>query len=254
MTAASARRPGPVRTLVAAVLLVLLGSDPAAAELRRLEVVGVAPVEPGAGGAPQQAALDHALAEAVGRVVRDLAPSAASGEDARAWAAALGGPPVDYAVSYRVIEDRGERPALLSPDPGVERELTLLVEVVVDAGRVAERLRAKGLAAPLGPAGGAGSFRLAVHDVRSWAALDALRTALVDRDGAAGAVPEEVSSGRVVLRVQDAGGAGRAVARLLSRPPEGLALAPDADSAADAAVRITGWVPPGSAEPPLSLP
>lgn len=134
-------------------LLVLLAvAGAAGAEIARLEVTGVAPAgADAAGGAPREAALDSAIRDGVLRVARQLlggsfaaAPGAEEQLEKRSS---------DFAVRYRILEDRGERRALLIADPEITHEYVVEAEVHVDAGRVRDALVEGGWLAPreLGP-------------------------------------------------------------------------------------------------------
>ena len=57
----------------------------------------------------------------------------------------LGGKPREFTVGYKVLEDRGERRALLLADPEISTEYVLLVEVFVDVTRIESALDAAGL-------------------------------------------------------------------------------------------------------------
>jgi hypothetical protein len=132
--------------------MLLATAVPAGAEIARLEVTGAAPAgADAAGGAPREAALESAIREGVLRVARrllggsfDTAPGAEEQLQERSS---------DFAVRYRILEDRGERRALLIADPEVTHEYVVEAEVHVDAGRVRNALVEGGWLAPreLGP-------------------------------------------------------------------------------------------------------
>lgn len=199
--------------LVAAVALALVPAE-AAAEVRRLEVVGAVPADPDLRTEEplRRAALEAALDEAVSRVARGLL----AGPDGEAPDVDLDeilGESTDYALRYRVLEERGERRALLVDDPDVATEFVVLVEVHVDVDRVAARLESAGLAATLGTGH---SFELELLEVPSERAFAAVRRALVEQAGAERAIPVELEPGRAVLRVEAAQGSKTAVSRLLA--------------------------------------
>ena len=91
---------------------------------------------------------------------------------------ALGNDPLDYADRFRVVEDRGERPALFSEAPGVETEYVVLVEAHVETSRIRQRLAAAGLLSR--PSGDARRYRVRVvlDEVGSYGAYQAVRTLL----------------------------------------------------------------------------
>jgi hypothetical protein len=197
--------------LTAAALL--LAAVAAVAEVRRLEVVGAVPTDPGSDEqALRRAALEAALDEAVSRVARGLL-AGAEGESPELDLAEVLGVSTDYALRYRVLEERGERRALLVDDPGVTMEFVVLVEVHVDVDRVAARLEDAGLAATLGTGR---SFDLELLEVPSERAFAAVRRALVEQVGAERVVPVELEAGRAVLRVETTQGSKAAVSRLLA--------------------------------------
>ena len=202
------------RILAVLCVAVCLTAAGAAAEVRRLEVVGAVPVDPDGEGAEAQrrAALEAALDEAVSRVARGLlAGPEAAGPDLD-----LGevlGESTDYALRYRVLEERGERRALLVDDPDVAFEFVLLVEVHVDVDRVAARLESAGLEATLGTGNG---FELELLEVPSERAFSAVRRALLEQVGADRVIPVELAPGRALFRVEAGGGSKRVVSRLLS--------------------------------------
>ena len=119
-------------------------------------------------------------------------------------AKALGDDPFDYTPRFRILEDRGVRPALFSTDPEIEEEYVVLVEVHVDVDRVAERLERAGLL--VGPSGEAESIRLCVvvEGLSSFRAYERIRSTLVTEVGVPSAMPVELERGRAVLEV-DAG-------------------------------------------------
>ncbi len=180
-------------------------------------MVGAAPAgEDAAPGIPvRQAALQNAIAEGVERVALELL-GARPGQVA--LPADLAGRATAYALSYRLLEDRGERRALLVREPDVELEYVVLVEVEVDADRVQRRLRREGL---LGQDGGPSQrLRVEVSGVGSWPLYEAVQDALADASDA-GVAPLEFLPGRVVFEVEVRGGPD-ALARALragSRDP-----------------------------------
>ncbi len=202
-------RRGLVAALATGLLAGALGpATPAAAEVRRLEVVGAAPA---GADAPRNrplrdAALDSAIAEGVERVARELLGGAAP-ESLREGL----GDPREYAVRYRILEDRGERRALLLPVPV---EYVVLVEVHVDATRVQRRLAREGLLAG-GPVERR-RFRLLLEEVSSYGLYQQVRQAL-EASGARRAVPLEIRPGRMLLDVEADAGPERVMERLVGR-------------------------------------
>ena len=184
------------RALLVAVGLAMLGAGPAAAELVRVDAVGVAPAGPEA----RQAALEAGVREAVLLVASELArEGGASVSDRSGLERALGSDLRSYAVQYQLSEDRGERPAQLVQEPGVTREYAVVVEAQVERSRVQEALRRAGLLGAPAP-GGVHSLWLTVEGVQGWPTWERLRRALAARGGAVR--PIEFARGVVVAELQ----------------------------------------------------
>jgi hypothetical protein len=235
---------------LAGALLALALAPPAAAEVRRYEVVGALPIDPAAPlAAPRQAALRAALEEAAQRAARDLVREA-SGQEPEG-PLDLGTGAADFAVSYRMVEDRGEREALLAGGPAGGREYVVVAEVQVDVDRVRERLRASGrLAGGAGAAAAAAAFRLEVLEIPSPAVWSAFRSALA-RAGAERALPVELQPGRALFDVEAPLGAERLLARLaLAELADGLGLEPLAPEGGVQRVRVRPL--PAPAPPPAA--
>lgn len=192
----------------------------------RVEVVGVAPAggDPGQAMEERQRALDDALARAALRAAARLLETAPEALEAEGGLGALvDGHPASYAVRFQVLEDRGERRALLSADPGVAHERVLRVAVDVDTERLATDLRAAGRLEPA-PAGAASEVvRVELVDLRSWWAFDRLRDALAG-SGELRVVPQGFAAGEALLEVRGARGAGEVLALLETNLPEGIRL------------------------------
>ena len=204
-------------------------ATPAAADVRRVEALGAVALDPDSPPAvePRDAALRRALHDAVWRVALDelvgFDPADEASQDARAGA--LGKEPLDFATRFRVMEDRGERPALFSEEPGVESEYVVLVEVYVDRDKVRERLRAAGLLSL--PSGDSRRYRVRVvlEEVGSYGAYQAVRT-LLEELGARSAVPVEMERGRAVLEVDGSRSPESLVAALVRAAPPNLSVVP----------------------------
>lgn len=181
-------------TLLLAVLL--LAAAPAGAELMQVDAVGAAPAGPGA----RQAALDSGLREAVLLVADELAREGGAGVADRAvLEAALGADLRSYAVQYQLSEDRGERPAQLVQQPGVEQEYVVVVAAQVERGRVRDALRNAGLLGAAAP-GGVHSLWLTIEGVEAWPTWERVRRALAARGGAVR--PIEFARGVVIAEMQ----------------------------------------------------
>lgn len=197
------------------------------AEVRTVEAVGAAPLDPNdpPRRPPRDLAVQRALAEAVHRVALDELPEFDPVSGDEQLQRALGREPLDYANRFRILEDRGERPALFTELPDVETEYVVVVEVQVDAERVRQRLREAGLL--MAPAAGAWRrpVRVVVEDVGSWASYRAVRT-LLEEVGAHSALPIEMERGRAVLDVDGDRTPGELMAALMRAAPPDLRLVP----------------------------
>jgi hypothetical protein len=240
-----------------ALALAALAAGPAAAQVRRFEVVGAVALDPAAPpAAPRQAALRDALAEAVVLATREvLQPGGEPPPEGAAATAvpAVPGEPSEYAVSYRVLEDRGERDA--EPAGGrAAREYVVLAEVQVDLARIREALGAAADPAAVapGPDAGPSSFRLELLGIPSPAAWTAIRGALAQA-GAASIVPLELEPGRALVEVESGLGAERTLERTLAAGlPGGLALEALPEAAGVKRLQVReGMPPPAPLEAPV---
>jgi hypothetical protein len=223
--------------LLAALFVVWAVS--AAAEVRPVEALGVVPLDPDrpSSRAPRDAALQSALYSAVRRValdeLADFDPVAGESQ----IDAALGPDPLDYATRFRILEDRGERPALFSEADEVENEYVVLVEVHVDTDRVRERLVAAGLLVMPSGDGRRWRVRLVLEDVESFASYQAVRT-LLEEIGARSALPQEMEAGRAVLVVDGTRSPDALVAALVDAAPSNLRLVPLGRDGASVRLRV----------------
>jgi hypothetical protein len=220
----------------------LLPSASAGAEVRVVEALGFVPLSgaPRSGAPPRDAALRVALEEAVWRVASAEIDSFDPESRAAEVRAALGDQPLDYASRFRIVEDRGERPARFSEDPSVETEYVVLVEASVDVDRVRRSLRRAGLlGAPTGE-GGRHRVRLELIDCQDYATYQAVR-ALLDQIGVRSALPVEMEAGRAVLEVEGPRPGPELLEALVRGAPPELEILPlssDADTARLQARRI----------------
>ncbi len=248
-----------------AVWILGAGGAAHAADVRRIESVGVAPVAAGAAktGAPRASAVRAAVARAVESVAISLGPSLPAPAEAAAkdpardptslapeLARALGDDALDYATSYRIVEDRGLRKALYERQTGAPDEYVVVVEVQVDAARVAERLRAAGwLAAPIGSSA---PLRVVLEGVGDYRAYESVRRLLVERGGARSAEPVEFTRKRAVLAVAGAPEPDALLAALQAGAPPELRLVP-LETGPEGLTLLVEWTPatpepaPGSA-------
>jgi hypothetical protein len=241
-----------VRRGLAAALLGLGLAAAAHAEVRRFEVTGTLPIDPEARPAtPRQAALREALQEAVQRAAQDLIRETTGKEPTGPLP--LGADAPDFAVSFRVLEDRGEQDVPSSGTTPAGRAYLVLAEVQVDVDRVRDRLRAAGLLPGEAAPAPAAAFRLEVLEIPSPAVWTAVRAALA-RAGAASAIPVELQPGRALFEVQAPLGPEKTVDRLLlAELPMGLVLEALSPEAGVQRVRVRPAppaAPPAPTEPP----
>jgi len=251
---------GPRGTLALGALLLALPHVAAAEspDVRRVEAVGVFALDPELPSIepPRDVAVRSAVREAVERTAASLlppdfrppgsAPDASEGAaqpgesepqaeagqpgeseaSVSAWLDQVLGDPFDYASRFRILEDRGIRPALLSGRPDVASEYVVVVEVFVDAGRLSERLHGQGVLGS--PAGGNARYRTRVilEGAESYASYEALRKALQDGPGVQSALPVEFARGRIVLDVIADREASAVLDDLLAEAPADLQLVP----------------------------
>jgi hypothetical protein len=208
--------------------LVLLLAPAAGAEVRQMEAVGALPLAPDARHAspPRDVAVRLALNEAVRRVALDLVPDLESGAAAEFLPEVLGDEPFDYTTRFRILEDRGERPALFSDDPAVEFEYVVVVEAHIDADRVEKRLVDAGLLAVSRAGAPTRDLRLVVEKLGSFAAYAALRAALIEGVGVKSALPVELERRRAVLLVRTPDDAPQLLEELLLAAPPELLITP----------------------------
>lgn len=248
-------------------------------DVQRVEAVGAFPIrrDASAGAAPRDGAVRAAVADAVQRIARAMLPEGftpptAGGEFAgepgedlagargdasggaeeatdfdaelAAWLEqVLGDDPFEYAMRFRILEDRGVRPALLSGDPAAENEYVVVVEVYVDTGRVLDRLHATGLL--VSPAGDQSRFRIEfeVEGIESFAGYEMLRSTLLAAPGVSSALPSEFRRDRVVLVVIADREASAVLDELLTGAPPELQVIP-LESQDDRATLLVDWSEP----------
>lgn len=246
---------GPVRLAVAAIALLVLASPSGAVEIRRVESVGAVPATAAqaGGSAPRDAALQDGLFEAVRRVAIDLVtggePPAPEEEVLPRGMAVevLGNDPLVYITRFRILEDRGERPALFVEDPEVETEYVVVTEVHVDVDRLRSRLSENGLLAM--PSGESPRLLLevTVEGVDRYDTFEIVREALIEAAGARSAMLIEARHGIGVFQVETEGRAPDLLNALLRLDRPGLRIAPLAAGERTVGIRVE-WAPPEPAE------
>lgn len=262
--------PARASLLGLALLVLLAVPGPGQAEVRRMEAVGMIPVKPGESQRipPRDAARDAALRDAVRRVAKEQAdldqlllelqeqdaatppeagaPPPMSPEERldRHLDAALGDRPLRYATRFRVLEDRGERRALFSEDPGA-REYVVVIQAHVDTDRVRGGLQRAGI--PLHPKGQAESLRLRIRlvDLEGYSELALLQQTLRQKLKL-DVVPVEIERGQAVLEV-DADRDPRALLRSLVQAAPGKLSIEALEASSDALVLRLSLVAPAEA-------
>ncbi|MEE9607396.1 MAG: hypothetical protein V3U03_06610 [Myxococcota bacterium] len=213
------------RAAALALVLAVAGGWPAAAEVRKVEAVGAVALDTEHSVRnPRDAALQAALLEAVRRVALEMVPDLGLDEEQEELDAALGDQSQEFVSGYRIIDDRGERPALFVDDPEAETEYAMIVEVQVNTDRVRDRLVEAGLLEPSGD-GRRVRLRLEIRDVESYAVYRAIRT-LLDEVGVRSALPVEMERGRVVLDVDGDREGTELLEDLLRAAPDNLTILP----------------------------
>ena len=170
----------------------------AAAENRTVEEVGAASYVVGKSSrqTTRNRARDRALRNAVIRVASELlVEEGMLSPPNSSLSQALGGESVEYASRYRIVEDRGPGPAVLTGGGPDATEYVVVVRVEVDEERVRSRLRAAGFTEPSRRAEGGRAVRLQARGVDSYIVYQALLAAVKAQSGVAGVVPSFFFSG-----------------------------------------------------------
>ncbi len=211
------RRGLRVAAAAGLALAIALAAAPASAIApARVVVEGVATVGSSAGPL-RTAALRDGLRRAVVRIAQDLVRAEGGRLPADQVLGSLEGEPRDYAVRYRVLQDRGERPSAGSGP----LEYALDVEVFVDVDRVARSLQAAGRLAALPGELPASAHRMLV-ETDDWAAYQAFLGVLEGVGEARRVVPETFEDGRVELLVEAPGRASDLLDRVVRHGEPGL--------------------------------
>jgi len=247
-------RKGRVLALAAllglAVPLAAAGPAAGAAEERVVEGVGAVAVK-GApkpvSGTPREAALRAAIGEAVRKVAIELLPHMDLAAAGPAVDQALGDPR-SYANRFRIVEDRGEGPAMLVQEPGVTTEYVMVVQAQVDVARVRQSLERSHLLTSAGEDSPRQRLRVVIEDVEGYGSYMAVRT-LLDDLGVRGAVPVEMERGRAVLEVESRMRPEELLASLIRSAPPELRLEPVSSDAASLTLRARFISPPVGGAP-----
>jgi len=230
--------------------------------VRQVRVEGAVEVPAAGAGVAGSALRERALRAAVARAVDDVAldllaasPRVPPEFDEDALDAVLGGDPLDYAVRFSVLEDRGLRPRREASGSAAEAEYVVRASVHVDVARVRGRLEAAGLLDPPPPASPGRVVEVVLVPVDSYAALAWVREA-IESGGGGRAVPAELARGRAVLRVTTGLEPEGLLGLLRREAPPGLRIALRGLDARSLTLEVEGrhLAPPGAAgsdaEPP----
>ena len=196
---------------------------------------------------PHDAAVRAALQDAAQRLALELLSADFDPIGAEpAIAAALGNDPTRYTAHYRILEDRGERPALFVDDPEVTSEYVVVVEAHLDVDWIRQRMAANGLLAPAGEARWV-QVRVVIEGLESYGAYAALRRALIEDVGVRSAMPVEMERARVVLRVVADREENALLEALLAAAPPGLRIIPLSAGGGTLRLRVRQAAPPPAA-------
>jgi hypothetical protein len=166
--------------------------------------------------------------------------------DPNAWLAErLGGDPFAYVTRFRILEDRGRRPAMFSENRDVQYEYVVMAEVHLDLDAIRAKMEKLGLAERSG-AGQVRQVQIVVEGLTSYPPLERVREMLARDRSVRSVVPTEFVRGRAVLAVDTDRGADALVAELTRRAPEGLRVVP-VDAGPDRATVRVEWQPPQTA-------
>ncbi len=221
-----------------------------AGEIRRVESVGAIPLGPEITlkGPPRDAAVRAALRDAALRLALDLLSADFDPIEAEsAILEALGDDPFQYATRFRILEDRGEGPALFVDDPEVESEYIVVVEAHLDLDRIRQRMATQGLVAPAGEARRV-QVRVVMEGLGTYEEFQSLRRILVEDLGVRSAVPMEMQRGRIVLKVVSDRKGPELLDDLLAVLPPELQIVPVASD--DKTLRFRVWEGSGPAANP----
>ncbi len=249
------------RVAIAVFLGCGIGTDAAAGEPHRVEVVGIYPIRDAQRGQlnPREEAIQQALWEGVSRVALELIGEEGGegpAEDPGDAGARLGGAstpdqtpdptsapavPADassrfrkvlgreilpYTRSFRILEDRGERPVLFADEPGVRSEYLVVVEVLVDVARLKSELARAGLLAPSGTERTGERITIELIGLERHAGLQRVLETLRAELGATRIETLEFSPGRQLLSVVTTTGPDEVAARLGAVEASDLILDP----------------------------
>ncbi len=232
----------------------LLATAAGAAQEQKVQSVGVAPIANDA-AAPRDSALRAAVRNAVADAAAamlpgDYAPPASPPDQAdrepNAWLAnKLGEDPYAFVTRFRIVEDRGRRPAMFSADRSVEFEYVVVAEVTLDLDAIRAKMEKLGLA-QRSARGPARAVTIVVEGLTSYPPLALVRKTLERDRGVRSVLPVEFTPGRAVLSVDADQDASGLVDSLTRRAPEGLTVV-KIDQGPDRATVRVEYAPPAPA-------
>ncbi len=174
----------------------------------------------------------------------DDASEGPSEDQLTALRAALGKDVLPYMRSYRILDDRGEVPVFIKDDPDVTVEYVVVVEVLVDVGRVVGALERAGLIAGADSAEAGDAISVELIGLSRYEAFDYLLVALREQFGATRVQTVEFSRERQVLLVEGPFGPSALSAKLARLESPQLILEPIGVDAEGRRIRLMGhWFP-----------
>jgi hypothetical protein len=237
----------PTGLIALFLLAALVLATSAAAEVRRMESVGVVPVNPRTrSSAPlRDRAIQVALREGVTQIARELLasepgssgtppdgadanpPTGDSDTDrAEALHETLGDNPVDYTTRFRILEDRGEQPALFAANGKFATEYQVVVEVHVDVDRVRSQLIGGGMLLPEVSLPESSGIRMEIRGIDSYPGYRALQGLLLDRLGISAVTPVEFTRESILVELTAEDSDFDLLARLVQEGPPAFDIQP----------------------------
>ena len=225
----------------------LLSASSASAEVQRVEAVGRYGIKESSRSRviPRDEAIGRALWEGVSRVAFEVIGEGerglGGGENAnRSLRSALGEDIVPYTRSFRILEDKGEKPVLFEEEKGVRNEYIVVVEVIVDVDRLSESLEAQGLNAGSASQGPGSLVAIEFEGFSRYAGFGSVMKALREEIGATRVQMLEFAPNRQLVEVEGPWGPASLSQRLagLSRGP--LVLDPVEVDTAGQRIRVRG--------------
>jgi hypothetical protein len=274
------RSPAGSGTALLAAAAILLTTGVGRAELQRVEAVGIYGIRDSMRSRviPRDEAIANARWEGVSRVALeligefgpsqaaamspDLPPSIDSLDDEAGnvtvatesggpsegevaeLLVALGDDLLPYMRSYRILDDRGEVPALFNDEPDVSVEYVVVVAVIVDVDRVTQALARAGLIAVNNPEDTSETVIVELMGLSRYEALEVVLEALRKELGATRVRTMEFSQERQILAVEGPFGPDALLARLADFENPQLQLEPIGVDSMRRRIRLNGrWQP-----------